>query len=165
MRTGLCVALHCHIVFLTPHLRTVLFGCCDLQVASEWDSGSFKLQPGDEDIHTANERRLKVRQALVCFAWLYWNVYSLSPEDVCSWVGMFFFLLWPQCHCFCQQQWKIAQLVQSALFLFSRVALLIAANRAQRLGIVRSLVRTHSHTHNTVLQIHTGLTYYFKVLK
>jgi argininosuccinate lyase len=29
-------------------------------VKEEWFSGEFKLQPGDEDIHTANERRLKV---------------------------------------------------------------------------------------------------------
>ncbi|MBV7338315.1 argininosuccinate lyase [Chloroflexi bacterium TSY] len=28
------------------------------EVATEWASGSFALQPGDEDIHTANERRL-----------------------------------------------------------------------------------------------------------
>lgn len=28
------------------------------QVASEWGSGTFKIKPGDEDIHTANERRL-----------------------------------------------------------------------------------------------------------
>ena len=30
------------------------------QVKEEWASGSFILQPSDEDIHTANERRLKV---------------------------------------------------------------------------------------------------------
>ncbi|MCX6045486.1 MAG: argininosuccinate lyase [Chloroflexi bacterium] len=28
------------------------------QVAGEWQRGEFTLQPGDEDIHTANERRL-----------------------------------------------------------------------------------------------------------
>lgn len=28
------------------------------QVASEWAAGKFELKPGDEDIHTANERRL-----------------------------------------------------------------------------------------------------------
>lgn len=28
------------------------------QVATEWETGAFVLQPGDEDIHTANERRL-----------------------------------------------------------------------------------------------------------
>lgn len=27
-------------------------------VASEWESGQFMIKPGDEDIHTANERRL-----------------------------------------------------------------------------------------------------------
>lgn len=36
-------------------------GCCRLlQVAEEWAQGTFKLNPDDEDIHTANERRLKV---------------------------------------------------------------------------------------------------------
>eukprot|EP00794_Sanderia_malayensis_P011391 gene11391-12576_t len=28
-------------------------------VAEEWRSGKFEEKPGDEDIHTANERRLK----------------------------------------------------------------------------------------------------------
>lgn len=28
------------------------------QVASEWAAGKFVVKPGDEDIHTANERRL-----------------------------------------------------------------------------------------------------------
>ena len=28
------------------------------QVAAEWSAGTFTVQPGDEDIHTANERRL-----------------------------------------------------------------------------------------------------------
>uniref|UniRef100_A0A2K5RFF5 Argininosuccinate lyase n=1 Tax=Cebus imitator TaxID=2715852 RepID=A0A2K5RFF5_CEBIM len=32
-------------------------------VAEEWAQGTFKLNPNDEDIHTANERRLKVRPA------------------------------------------------------------------------------------------------------
>ena len=27
-------------------------------VRKEWDSGTFKIVDGDEDIHTANERRL-----------------------------------------------------------------------------------------------------------
>lgn len=34
--------------------------CFHPQVKDEWASGSFILQPSDEDIHTANERRLKV---------------------------------------------------------------------------------------------------------
>lgn len=34
--------------------------CHLLQVAEEWAQGTFKLNPNDEDIHTANERRLKV---------------------------------------------------------------------------------------------------------
>lgn len=29
-----------------------------LQVQAEWEAGTFEIQPGDEDIHTANERRL-----------------------------------------------------------------------------------------------------------
>lgn len=27
-------------------------------VGKEWEAGEFKAKPGDEDIHTANERRL-----------------------------------------------------------------------------------------------------------
>uniref|UniRef100_A0A671N8S1 Argininosuccinate lyase n=1 Tax=Sinocyclocheilus anshuiensis TaxID=1608454 RepID=A0A671N8S1_9TELE len=30
------------------------------KVFDEWSKGEFKIKPGDEDIHTANERRLKV---------------------------------------------------------------------------------------------------------
>lgn len=30
------------------------------QIKIEWDNGSFEIKHGDEDIHTANERRLKV---------------------------------------------------------------------------------------------------------
>ncbi len=29
-----------------------------LQVELEWEAGTFKIVSGDEDIHTANERRL-----------------------------------------------------------------------------------------------------------
>lgn len=28
------------------------------EVGSEWEAGGFTVKPGDEDIHTANERRL-----------------------------------------------------------------------------------------------------------
>ena len=28
-------------------------------VAEEWAAGAFVIKPGDEDIHTANERRLR----------------------------------------------------------------------------------------------------------
>uniref|UniRef100_A0A672M2R8 Argininosuccinate lyase n=1 Tax=Sinocyclocheilus grahami TaxID=75366 RepID=A0A672M2R8_SINGR len=31
------------------------------KVFDEWSKGEFKIKPGDEDIHTANERRLKIR--------------------------------------------------------------------------------------------------------
>ena len=30
------------------------------KISLEWESDTFKLLPNDEDIHTANERRLKV---------------------------------------------------------------------------------------------------------
>lgn len=36
------------------------YHCFPFQVKDEWASGNFVLQPSDEDIHTANERRLKV---------------------------------------------------------------------------------------------------------
>lgn len=32
-----------------------------VQISEEWSKGVFVVKPGDEDIHTANERRLKVR--------------------------------------------------------------------------------------------------------
>lgn len=32
-----------------------------VQISGEWSSGAFVIKAGDEDIHTANERRLKVR--------------------------------------------------------------------------------------------------------
>ncbi|CAO2629818.1 Argininosuccinate lyase [Lemmus lemmus] len=35
------------------------------KVADEWAQGTFKLHPNDEDIHTANERRLKVWHTLL----------------------------------------------------------------------------------------------------
>lgn len=28
------------------------------EVAKEWETGKFEIKPGDEDIHTANERRV-----------------------------------------------------------------------------------------------------------
>lgn len=31
-----------------------------VQISEEWSKGAFVTKPGDEDIHTANERRLKV---------------------------------------------------------------------------------------------------------
>ena len=31
------------------------------KVRQEWFNGTFDIKPGDEDIHTANERRLKVK--------------------------------------------------------------------------------------------------------
>lgn len=36
----------------------------NLQISDEWSRGVFVIKPGDEDIHTANERRLKVRQSV-----------------------------------------------------------------------------------------------------
>lgn len=44
-----------------PMPACLTLGCYHLlQVAEEWAQGTFKLNPNDEDIHTANERRLKV---------------------------------------------------------------------------------------------------------
>ncbi|KAI8987611.1 argininosuccinate lyase [Mycotypha africana] len=42
---------------LTEHERDELVRGLT-QVMEEWSQGQFKIQPGDEDIHTANERRL-----------------------------------------------------------------------------------------------------------
>lgn len=38
--------------------HNVLFA---VQISEEWSKGVFVIQAGDEDIHTANERRLKVK--------------------------------------------------------------------------------------------------------
>lgn len=38
------------------------------QVKSEWEKGKFQLKAGDEDIHTANERRLKVNGLWFCIS-------------------------------------------------------------------------------------------------
>lgn len=35
------------------------------QIKMEWNSATFEIKKGDEDIHTANERRLKVTEFLV----------------------------------------------------------------------------------------------------
>jgi argininosuccinate lyase len=35
--------------------------CSYIQVSQEWELDSFKLHQSDEDIHTAIERRLKVK--------------------------------------------------------------------------------------------------------
>lgn len=35
-----------------------------IQIFEEWSKGAFVIKPGDEDIHTANERRLKVSNCL-----------------------------------------------------------------------------------------------------
>uniref|UniRef100_A0A8C5HL38 Argininosuccinate lyase n=1 Tax=Gouania willdenowi TaxID=441366 RepID=A0A8C5HL38_GOUWI len=37
------------------------------QIADEWAKGTFEIKPGDEDIHTANERRLKVSNYFFLF--------------------------------------------------------------------------------------------------
>lgn len=44
-------------------IKVCLSLCCGnflLQISEEWSKGVFVIKPGDEDIHTANERRLKV---------------------------------------------------------------------------------------------------------
>lgn len=35
------------------------------QIKLEWNCASFEIKKGDEDIHTANERRLKVTEFLL----------------------------------------------------------------------------------------------------
>lgn len=40
---------------------TFFFFFLILQISEEWSKSVFVIKPGDEDIHTANERRLKVR--------------------------------------------------------------------------------------------------------
>lgn len=45
------------IIIILPNVFGLLF----VQISGEWSSGAFVIKPGDEDIHTANERRLKVR--------------------------------------------------------------------------------------------------------
>lgn len=43
---------------LETELDSIQFGL--KQTEEEWKSGKFVIKDGDEDIHTANERRLKV---------------------------------------------------------------------------------------------------------
>uniref|UniRef100_H2U7E2 Argininosuccinate lyase n=1 Tax=Takifugu rubripes TaxID=31033 RepID=H2U7E2_TAKRU len=42
----------------TDEMNQILLGLD--QISEEWSKGAFVTKPGDEDIHTANERRLKV---------------------------------------------------------------------------------------------------------
>lgn len=44
---------------LTEQETTLICDGLD-KVKIEWDKNSFEIKEGDEDIHTANERRLKV---------------------------------------------------------------------------------------------------------
>uniref|UniRef100_A0A6Q2XD20 Argininosuccinate lyase n=1 Tax=Esox lucius TaxID=8010 RepID=A0A6Q2XD20_ESOLU len=43
----------------TEEMENILHGMD--QIHDEWSKGVFEVKPGDEDIHTANERRLKVK--------------------------------------------------------------------------------------------------------
>eukprot|EP00884_Botryococcus_braunii_P003074 jgi/Botrbrau1/12768/Bobra.0238s0007.1 len=43
-------------VLTEEEMRQIVFGL--EQIENEWDNGTFKIVSGDEDIHTANERRL-----------------------------------------------------------------------------------------------------------
>ena len=46
----------------------------NFKIKVEWSSGQFKIQPGDEDVHTANERRLKVKVVAIIFVkFLFFN--------------------------------------------------------------------------------------------
>lgn len=46
---------------LHTDFRIVLGICSYVQVGQEWELDNFKLHQSDEDIHTAIERRLKVK--------------------------------------------------------------------------------------------------------
>ncbi|XP_072164510.1 argininosuccinate lyase-like [Diadema setosum] len=48
----------CKAGLVTEEERDSIYGGLE-KVAEEWGKGEFVIQPGDEDIHTANERRLK----------------------------------------------------------------------------------------------------------
>lgn len=50
-------ALHKAGILATCEMHSILEGLD--QVAKEWEDGTFEITGGDEDIHTANERRLK----------------------------------------------------------------------------------------------------------
>lgn len=53
------------VCFLQNHYGFVLEDRIFLiQIFEEWSKGAFVIKPGDEDIHTANERRLKVSHCL-----------------------------------------------------------------------------------------------------
>ncbi|KAG7265267.1 hypothetical protein CRUP_020513, partial [Coryphaenoides rupestris] len=41
----------------TEEMNSILHGLG--QISEEWAKGAFEVKPGDEDIHTANERRLR----------------------------------------------------------------------------------------------------------
>lgn len=54
------------------------------QVLGEWSSGTFQIKPGDEDIHTANERRLKVSFTVLSnhsLPWLIWQIFLSKAES------------------------------------------------------------------------------------
>lgn len=50
-------ALHKVAILATCEMHSILEGLD--KVSKEWENGTFEIQAGDEDIHTANERRLK----------------------------------------------------------------------------------------------------------
>lgn len=52
-------------------------------VKDEWKHGEFQIEEGDEDIHTANERRLKVR---IVFIFIGKLLLILGSEIVISYV-------------------------------------------------------------------------------
>lgn len=51
----------------------VLMSFLVIQVSEEWSKGAFVIKPGDEDIHTANERRLKVSTVKSARKFLTWG--------------------------------------------------------------------------------------------
>lgn len=51
------------------------------QISEEWSKGVFVIKPGDEDIHTANERRLKVRHSLFDLFWsASWDLLTIDKK-------------------------------------------------------------------------------------
>lgn len=46
------------------------------KIYKEWSDGKFEILPSDEDIHTANERRLKV--ALLFFKMKSTNIFKIN---------------------------------------------------------------------------------------
>jgi argininosuccinate lyase len=53
-------------------------------VEGEWAAGTFEIKPGDEDIHTANERRLTeiIGVRMLLFMFVFCDCFCCSPFPV-----------------------------------------------------------------------------------